>query len=120
MKVVLRPMVILALLCGCTLTPAQEEWNRQHNVWGVPMTPNSGPLSPFNGKDYADPNPHSATDDAQRSAYQQHQDEQRRQEEESHSQPSMPDLSKMTCSGGSNVVSGANSGMMTSSTSCHN
>jgi hypothetical protein len=77
-------------------------------------SPNGQAGSPFNGKNYADPNPHSDSDDAQRAAYQQHQEEQR------NPSPSEPDLSKMNCTGSSNVVSGSNSGSMTSSTRCHN
>ncbi len=66
----------------------------------------------FNSKNYADPNPRSASDDAQRAAYQQHQQDQ--------VNSSGPDLSHMSCSGSSTSSSGANAGTFSSSTSCHN
>jgi hypothetical protein len=69
----------------------------------------------FNNKNYADPNPHSASDDAQRAAYQQHQQEQQEQLNNSG-----PDLSHMSCSGSSTSSSAANAGTFSSSTSCHN
>ncbi len=49
---------LLVMFCGCTLTPEQEEWNREHHVWDIPLTPQAAPgsTSPFNDKTYADPN----------------------------------------------------------------
>jgi hypothetical protein len=72
--------------------------------------------SAFNGKNYADPNPHSASDDAQRAAYQQHQQDQMN----AASMNSGPDLSHMHCTGTSTSSSGTNAGTFSSSSSCHN
>ena len=101
----------LLLLAGCDLSSLPHG--------NLPMPDMSGGpgfgSSPFNGKDYPDPHPHSDSDDAQRAAYQQHQQEQRDQLNDSG-----PDLSHMSCSGGSSSSSGANAGTFSSSTSCHN
>jgi hypothetical protein len=70
----------------------------------------------FNGKNYADPNPHSASDDAQRAAYQQHQQEQMN----AAGMNSGPDLGHMNCTGSSVSSSGANAGTYTASSNCHN
>lgn len=78
--------------------------------------PPMGDASPFKGKDYPDPNPHSASDDQQHAAYLRHQQEQN----DTASKPSEPDMSNMTRTGSSSSSSGPNAGMMTSSTSCHN
>ena len=112
-------------MSACTLTPDQEAWNKAHHVgeinWtGTPGVISTSPSYPFNDKDYADPHPHSDSDDAQRAAYIQHQQEQERTQAPSSSDTGMPDLSKMSCAGSGTVVQGANAGMMTSSTSCHN
>jgi hypothetical protein len=86
----------------------------------LPMSDMSGGAggggSPFNNKNYPDPNPHSVSDDAQRAAYQQHQQEQIDEQRAN----SMPDLSHMTCTGNSASSSGPNAGSFSSSTSCHN
>ncbi len=110
----MRPHTALAsllLLSGCGLS------SLPHGNLGMPDM-SGGPgfgNSDFNNKYYADPNPHSASDDAQRAAYQQHQQEQRDQLNNSG-----PDLSHMSCSGSSSSSSGANAGTFSSSTSCHN
>lgn len=98
----------LILLAGCDMS------SLPHGNLGMPDM-SGGPgftSSQFNDKNYADPNPHSASDDAQRAAYQQHQQEQLNE--------SGPDLSHMSCSGGGTSSSGANAGTFSSSTSCHN
>ena len=124
MKVILRIGVAL-VLGGCTLTPDQQAWNRAHHVGEVCWTckpgeisssPGQADSSSFNGKNYADPNPHSASDDAQRAAYMQHQQEQ----QQPSAPPAEPDLSAMHCSGSSSVSTGGNAGSMVGSTSCHN
>lgn len=84
-----------------------------HGNLGMPVMSDA----PFNGKNYADPNPHSSSDDAQRAAYQQHQQE---QNDAAARANTMPDLSKMNCTTTGSSSSGANAGTMTSSTSCHN
>lgn len=73
----------------------------------------------FNNKNYADPNPHSASDDAQRAAYQQHQQDQQDQMNAAGVNGG-PDLSHMRCTGSSSSSSGVNAGTFSSSTSCHN
>ena len=124
----LLPLLAVAP-CGCTLTPEQEAWNEAHHVgeinWtGMPDVISTSPSYPYNNKDYPDPHPHSDSDDAQRAAYSQHQQDQQReqQDQQEPSSPgfSMPDPGKLSCTGSSNVVTGSNAGMMTSSTSCHN
>ncbi len=85
----------LLLLAGCDLS------SLPHGNLGMPDM-SGGPgftSSQFNDKNYPDPNPHSASDDAQRAAYQQHQQDQLND--------SGPDLSHMSCSGGSTSSSGA-------------
>jgi hypothetical protein len=88
---------------------------------GIPTGPlgmpqmGGGPGTPFNDKNYADPHPESSSDAAQRAAYQASQNQQRAAQ-----QMSTPDLSKMSCSGGSIVTTGANAGSMVGSTHCHN
>jgi recombinational DNA repair protein (RecF pathway) len=72
-----------------------------------------GAASPYNGKNYADPHPQSGSNDAQRAAYQQHQDEQRT------APMAAPDLSKMSCTGDATSQQGSNSGSMNSTTNCH-
>ncbi len=99
---------ILLLLAGCGLSSLPHG--------NLPMPDMSGGpgfgSSPFNGKDYPDPHPHSDSDDAQRAAYQQHQQDQ--------INDSGPDLSHMSCTGSSSSSSGSNAGTFSSSTSCHN
>jgi hypothetical protein len=95
------------LLAGCASLP--------HGNLGMPDTsgvPGFSSSSDFNNRNYADPNPHSASDDAQRAAYQQHQQDQM--------SVSAPDLSHMNCSGTSVSSSAANAGTLSSSTACHN
>jgi hypothetical protein len=101
----------LLLLTGCGLSSLPHGNLPMPDMSGGPGFGNSD----FNNKNYADPNPHSASDDAQRAAYQQHQQEQRDQLNNSG-----PDLSHMTCTGSSSSSSGANAGTFSSSTSCHN
>ena len=98
----------LLSLAGCGIPPN----------WGAPgTTPPWEKDSRFNGKDYPDPPPESASNDAQRAAYEAHQ---RAQMEEQHSHDSGPDLSQMHCTTTGSSSSGPNAGTMTSSTSCHN
>jgi hypothetical protein len=121
MKIALLLPLVAVALSGCH-TPEGDAWDRAHHVgeinWtGTPGRISTSPPDPaFNGKDYPDPHPHSDSDDAQRAAYIQHQQEQQQHD----SGPPMPDLSKMNCTGSSNISQGANAGMMSSSTSCHN
>jgi hypothetical protein len=120
-SLLLLPLVAIAL-AGCH-TPEGDAWDKAHHVgeinWtGTPGRISTSPPDPaFNNKDYADPHPHSDSDDAQRAAYIQHQKE---QQEQANHDSAMPDLSKMSCTGGGSVTQTANAGMMTSSTSCHN
>ncbi len=99
-------LIVLASLAGCALG------DLPHGNLGMPADAGS----PFNGRDYADPNPHSASDDAQRAAYQRHQQEQN----DAAARASEPDLSTMTCTGTSSSATAANAGSLTSSTNCHN
>jgi hypothetical protein len=103
---------LLLLLSGCDL-PSLPRGN-------LPMPDMSGgpgfDKTQFNGKNYPDPHPESASDDAQRAAYQRHQQEQI----DAGRANSAPDLSKMTCTGGSTSSNGANAGTFSSNTSCHN
>jgi hypothetical protein len=121
-SLLLLPLVAIAL-AACH-TPEGDAWDKAHHVgeinWtGTPGRISTSPPDPaFNGKDYPDPHPHSDSDDAQRAAYIQHQQEQQRAQQSGGS--GMPDLSKMNCTGTSTVAQGANAGMMTSSTNCHN
>jgi hypothetical protein len=106
----LRPMAaaMLCLLAGCSLP---------HGNVGMPDM-SGGPgfsSSDVNDKTY-DPNPHSASDDAQAAAYKQHQQDQMN----AAAAASGPDLSTMSCSGSSVSSSSANAGSFSSSTSCHN
>jgi hypothetical protein len=122
----LLPLALVGVALSACHTPEGDAWDKAHHVgeinWtGTPGVISTSPSYPYNNKDYPDPHPHSASDDAQRAAYIQHQqDQQREQQGQSSPGPSMPDLSKMSCSGSSNVVTAANAGMMTSSSSCHN
>ena len=96
------------LLAGCDMSQLP------HGNLGMPDMsggPGFNNTSPFNNKNYADPNPHSASDDAQRAAYQQHQQDQMN---------AGPDLSHMHCTGASTSSTGANAGTFSSSSSCHN
>jgi hypothetical protein len=112
----MRPRLVLAgiplLLAACDMS------SLPHGNLGMPdMSGGPGFSNPaFNNKNYADPNPHSASDDAQRAAYQQHQQDQIN----AASTSSGPDLSHMSCSGSSVSSSGANAGTLSSSSSCHN
>jgi hypothetical protein len=109
----LAAMVMLPLLAGCGLPPLP------HGNLGMPDmsgAPGFG-SDQFNGKNYPDPNPHSASDDAQRAAYQQHQQDQINAQQRANSGP---DLSHMTCTGTTTSSSGANAGTFSSNTSCHN
>jgi hypothetical protein len=104
---------VLPLLAGCMDLSQLPHGNLpMPNMSGGPGFGNSA----FNGKDYPDPNPHSASDDAQRAAYQQHQQDQMN----AASMNSGPDLSHMSCTGSSVSSSGANAGTFSSSSSCHN
>jgi hypothetical protein len=122
----LLPFVALAL--SACHTPEGDAWDRAHHVgeinWtgtpGVISTSPPSQASPFNDKNYADPHPHSDSDDAQRAAYIHHQQDQQREQSQASHDSGMPDLSKMSCTGSSNVSTAANAGMMTSSSSCHN
>ena len=108
MSLRLALVAALLLLAGC------DRSSLPHGNLGM-LDMSEGPGftgGQFNGKNYPDPNPHSASDDAQRAAYQQHQQDQLND--------SGPDLSHMSCSGGSTSSSGANAGTFSSSTSCHN
>jgi hypothetical protein len=98
----------LLLLVGCDMS------SLPHGNLGMPdMSGGPGFTSgEFNGKNYPDPNPRSASDDAQRAAYQQHQQDQLND--------SGPDLSRMSCSSSSVSSSGANAGTFSSNSSCHN
>ena len=90
-----------------------------HRHLGLPNMNAAPPFTTagaFNNKNYADPNPHSASDDAQRAAYQQHQQDQMN----AAGMNSGPDLSHMSCSGSSVSSSGTNAGTFSSSSSCHN
>jgi hypothetical protein len=112
MRVRLVLIGIPLLLAGCDLS------SLPHGNLGMPDM-SGGPgfgNSDFNNKNYADPNPDSASGDAQRAAYQQHQQDQ----VNAAGMNSSPDLSHMSCSGGSTSSSGANAGTLSSSTSCHN
>ncbi|GAN77715.1 hypothetical protein [Acidisphaera rubrifaciens] len=100
---------LLALLGGCAGLP--------HGNLGMPATGGvSFDGTAFNGKDYADPHPTSASDAQQRAAYQAHQ----QQQIDAAKASAVPDLSHMTCSGTSTASSGVNAGTLTSSTNCHN
>jgi hypothetical protein len=99
---------ILLLLSGCGLSSLPHGNLGMPDMSGGPGFSNGD----FNDKNYADPNPHSASDDAQRAAYQQHQQEQLNN--------SGPDLSHMSCNGSSSSSSISNAGSFSSSTSCHN
>jgi hypothetical protein len=100
------------LLAGCAMSSLPRG-----NLGMPDMSGGPGFSDPaFNNKNYADPNPHSASDDAPRAAYQQHRQDQM-------SAPGMnsgPDLSHMNCSGSSVSSSGINTGTLSSSSSCHN
>ena len=88
-----------------------------HGNLGMPdMSGGPGFSNPAFNKNYADPNPHSASDDAQRAAYQQHQQDQMN----AAGMNSGPDLSHMSCSGSSVSSSGTSAGTLSSSSSCHN
>jgi hypothetical protein len=79
---------------------------------------NNSSSSPFNDKNYADPNPHSYSGDAQRSAFIQHQKD---QQGASHSFASpVADLSGMHCKTISTTAGSPNNTVTTSHTSCHN
>jgi hypothetical protein len=80
---------ILPLLAGCDLSSLPHGNLPMPNMSGGPGFGNSS----FNGKNYPDPNPYSASDAAQRAAYQQHQQDQMN----AASMNSGPDLSKMSC-----------------------
>jgi hypothetical protein len=100
------------LLGGCGMS------SLPHGNLGMPDM-SGGPgfgSGDFNNKNYADPNPHSASDDAQRAAYQQHQQDQINEQRAI----SEPDLGHMSCSGSSTSSTAANAGTLSSSTSCHN
>ena len=103
--------ILLPLLAGCDLSSLPHG--------NLPMPGMSGGTgfgsSPFNDRNY-DPNPHSASDDAQRAAYQQHQQEQIDAQRAS----AMPDLSQMRCTSSGTSTSGPNAGSFSSSSSCHN
>ena len=103
---------VLSVLGGCDLSSLPHGNLPMPDMSGGPGFGNSA----FNNKNYADPNPNSASDDAQRAAYQQHQQDQMNAARAS----SGPDLSHMSCSGSSVSSSGANAGTFSSSTSCHN
>ncbi len=84
-------------------------------------------FSPYNGKNYPDPNPYSASDDAQRAAFAQHQkDQEIKQGEDLENADAQkagfgtPDLSGMNCTSSSNTTGSANNSETTSNTSCHN
>jgi hypothetical protein len=104
---------LIVSMCIILPFPACDPSKGTLNQTGFSVNGPAG-SSPFNGNNYPDPHPHSDSDDAQRAAYQQHQDEQR------NTSPSEPDLSKMPCTGSKTVTSGSNSGVMTSSQNCHN
>ena len=118
-------LAALLVLGGCTLTPEQAAWNRAHHVGELPLTPAD---APFNGKNYADPSPHSDSDDQQRAAYeanQQRQMEIKRGEDVENEEarkagfgPSPTD--GMNCASTSSFSGSANNGTSTSHTSCHN
>jgi hypothetical protein len=72
--------------------------------------------SSFNDKNYPDPHPESESDDAQRAAYQQHQQDQIN----AAGADSAPDLGQMTCTSNSVSSTGGNAGSFSSSSSCHN
>jgi hypothetical protein len=111
-----RPRLPLAsiplVLAACDMS------SLPHGNLGMPdMSGGPGFGNPaFNNENYADPNPHSASDDEQRAAYQQHQQDQMN----AAGLNSGPDLSHMSCSGSSVSSSGANAGTLSSSSSCHN
>lgn len=116
----MRNALILAAMLiplgGCTLTPEQEAWNRQHHVGEFPWRAQPGPVSasPFNGKDWADPHPHSDSDDQQRAAFEANQ---QRQRDEAGSGPFSTD--GMNCTTTTSFSGSANSGTSSSHTSCH-
>jgi hypothetical protein len=103
---------LLLMLAGCDLPPLPHGNLPMPDMSGGPGFDNGA----FNGKNYPDPHPESPSDDAQRAAYQRHQQEQI----DAARANSAPDLSKMTCTGSSTSSSGANAGTFSSSTSCHN
>lgn len=105
-------VAIPLLLAGCDMS------SLPHGNFGMPDMSGGPSFSnpAFNNKNYADPNPHSASDDAQRAAYQQHQQDQTNPA----GMNSGPDLSHMSCTGSSAASNGTNAGTFSSSTSCHN
>lgn len=105
--------VLLTLLGGC-----MDMSSLPHGNLGMPDMSGSPGFgdSQFNNKNYADPNPHSLSDDQQRAAFQQHQQEQ----DDAARMNSGPDLSHMSCTGSSTSSIGVNAGTMSSSTNCHN
>jgi hypothetical protein len=105
--------VISLMLAGCDMSSLPHGNLGMPDMSGGPGFSNGGA---FNNKNYADPSPHSASDDAQRAAYQQHQQDQMN----AAGMNSGPDLSHMSCSGSSVSSSGTNAGTFSSSSSCHN
>jgi hypothetical protein len=109
-----RPHLALAgiplLLAACDMSSLPHGNLAMPDMSGGPGFSNPA----FNDKNYTDPNLHSASDDAQRAAFQQHQQDQ------INAAGTSPDLSHMSCSGSSVSSSGANAGTLSSSSSCHN
>ena len=85
--------VFLTLLGGC-----MDMSSLPHGNLGMPDMSGSPGFgdSQFNNKNYADPNPHSLSDDQQRAAFQQHQQEQ----DDAARMNSGPDLSHMSSAPG--------------------
>ncbi len=96
----------------------QDAWDKRTGQ-GKYSSSSSGATaaSPFNDKNYADPSPQSATDEQQRAAYQQHQKE---QEEQGDTGSAGSDPGETSCTETTSSATGANSGSLSSSTSCHN
>jgi hypothetical protein len=102
----MKPLLLLPLVAiavaGCH-TPEGDAWDRAHHVGEINWTGTPGRIST------SPPEPAP-----------QRPPEQPHAQQSSGSGSGMPDLSRMSCTGSSNVAQGANAGMMTSSTSCHN
>jgi hypothetical protein len=102
MKSVL-PLALLAIALAACHTPEGDAWDRAHHVGEINWTGTPGRIST------SPPEPAP-----------QRLPEQPRAQQSSGADSAMPDMSRMSCSGSSTMAQGANAGMMTSSTSCHN
>ncbi len=111
----------MLILAGCTLTPEQEAWNRQHHVGELPWTSQTGPAlaSPFNDKNWADPHPQSDSNDQQRAAYEANQRQQREELDNRNAGTGPSFTDGMNCTTTTSNSGSANSATTTSNTTCH-